>query len=114
MKENVWLKSHQNPKKPYFSQDMAFLGVKWSQNQILGPKIHLKLVFNHTFFIEKNFKVDVLDSNSNHTILLGSVSHRKKTFSSHVNACNYLPITFIIAIFGVEFKSGLKILIAGD
>ena len=67
-------------KKPYFGQDMAFLGVKWSQNQIWGPKIHLKLVFNHTFFIEKNFKVDVLDSKSNHTILLGSVSYRKNSF----------------------------------
>ena len=39
---------------------------------------------------------------------------QKKTFSSHVNACNYLPITFIIAIFCVVFKSGVKILIAGD
>ena len=67
-------------KKPYFGQDMAFLGVKWSQNQIMGWKIHLKLVFNHTFFIEKNFKVDVLDSKSNRTILLGSVSYRKKRF----------------------------------
>ena len=59
---------------------MAFLVVKSSQNQILGPKIHLKLVFNHTFFFEKNFKVDVLDSQSNHTILPGSVSYRKKHF----------------------------------
>ena len=102
-------------KKPYFGQDMAFLGVKWSQNQILGPKIHLKLVFNHTFFFWKKFQSWFFGFKlqPHHPVWFSLIQKKQFSyFSCQVSTFNYLPVTFIIAIFCVEFKSGLKLLIA--